>query len=527
MLVVLRRPVALGIAASIAIAIGSYGAGATRYRGGLMEQAGLKFLTFGHGRALMEVLLTLGVVALVIAWLLLGRVCRTGAQMRHATWLWAGPLALSAPIMSRDVYSYLVQGAMHRDGVDPYVYGPAANPGNYLWEVSHDWRNTTTPYGPLHLWLGKAVTSITGENITAGVIAFRLLAVAGFVLIVWSLPRIAVCLGSNPAFALWLGAANPVVLLHLIGGMHNEALMVGLVSLGLVVLLSSRGSTFPTGSRGSEAIAITAAVALIALAVSLKATAAIVLPFTVWMILDRLRRCNSTDGTGSTASTVRLTGLFLVAGAWALGVTVAVIHLVTVASGSNWGWVRAVSGNTKVVNPLAVPTLAAELVTPFIQLVEPAFSFNTALAATRTVFSLVMLAGLIASWWVFRPVVNAALVANDRRALSGATTAYAVAFTANTVTLPWYYVSLLTLAGVVNAPRWLNKLLVGASTVIALAFLGGGNHRLYDPWFLLAAPIIGFLAATKTPLLEPAGSLREPRDHGAHQSGALAATHQG
>ena len=134
------------------------------------------------------------------------------------------------------------------------------------------------------------------------------------------------------------------MLLHLIGGMHNEALMVGLVSLGLVVLLSSRRSTFPTGSRGSEAIAITAAVALIALAVSLKATAAIVLPFTVWMILDRLRRCNSTDGTGSTASTVRLTGLFLVAGAWALGVTVAVIHLVTVASGSNWGWVRAVSG---------------------------------------------------------------------------------------------------------------------------------------------------------------------------------------
>ena len=155
MLVVLRRPVALGIAASIAIAIGSYGAGATRYRGGLMEQAGLKFLTFGHGRALMEVLLTLGVVALVIAWLLLGRVCRTGAQMRHATWLWAGPLALSAPIMSRDVYSYLVQGAMHRDGVDPYVYGPAANPGNYLWEVSHDWRNTTTRTGRCIFGLAK------------------------------------------------------------------------------------------------------------------------------------------------------------------------------------------------------------------------------------------------------------------------------------------------------------------------------------------------------------------------------------
>ena len=520
----MRRSVALGIAASIAIAIGSYGAGATRYRGGLMENAGLKFLTFGHGRALMEILLTAGVVALVVAWLVVGQMRLTGAQMRHVTWLWAGPLALSAPIMSRDVYSYLVQGAMHRDGVDPYVYGPAANPGSYLWEVSHDWRNTTTPYGPLHLWLGKTVTSITGESVTAGVVAFRLFALAGFALIAWSLPRIAASLGSSPSFALWLGAANPVVLLHLIGGMHNEALMVGLVSLGLVILMSVQGSSSPTGSRGTEAVAITAAVALIALAVSLKATAAIVLPFAVWMIFDRLRRRGSTSGTGGT---VRVTGLFIAAGAWALGVTVTVIHLVTVASGSNWGWVAAVSGNTKVVNPLAAPTLVAELVTPLVQLFEPTFRFNAALGATRTVFSLVMLAGLIASWWLFRPAPHRGLEANDSCALTGAAAAYAVAFTANAVTLPWYYVSLLTLAGVMHAPRWAQKVLVGASTVIALAFLGGGNHRLYDPWFLLVAPIIGAWAAAKTPLPERGGSLREPGDHAAHQSGGLAVTHQG
>ena len=516
-----RCPVALGIAGSTAIAIGSYGAGATRYRGGLMENAGLKFLTFGHGRALMEILLTAGVVALVVAWLVVGRMRLTGAQMRHVTWLWAGPLALSAPIMSRDVYSYLVQGAMHRDGVDPYVYGPAANPGTYLWEVSHDWRNTTTPYGPLHLWLGKAVTSITGESVTAGVVAFRLFALAGFAFIVWSLPRIAASLGSSPSFALWLGAANPVVLLHLIGGMHNEALMVGLVSLGLVILLSVQDSSSPTGSKGTEAIAITAAVALIALAVSLKATAAIVLPFAVWMIFDRLRR------RGSTGGTVRVAGLFIAAGAWALSVTVAVIHLVTVASGSNWGWVAAVSGNTKVVNPLAAPTLVAELVTPLVQLFEPTFRFNAALGATRTVFSLVMLAGLIASWWLFRPAPYRELEANDSRALTGAAAAYAVAFTANAVTLPWYYVSLLTLSGVVHAPRWAQQVLVAVSTLIALAFLGGGNHRLYDPWFLLAAPIIGAWAAAKTPLPERGGLLREPGDHAAHQSGDLAVTHQG
>ena len=42
---------------------------------------------------------------------------------------WAIPLALAAPLFSRDVYSYLMQGAMVRDGFDPYTEGAAANPG--------------------------------------------------------------------------------------------------------------------------------------------------------------------------------------------------------------------------------------------------------------------------------------------------------------------------------------------------------------------------------------------------------------
>ncbi len=33
--------------------------------------------------------------------------------------------------------------------------------------------------------------------------------------------------------ALWLGAMNPLVILHLVGGIHNEALMLGLMLVGL------------------------------------------------------------------------------------------------------------------------------------------------------------------------------------------------------------------------------------------------------------------------------------------------------
>ena len=99
-----------------------------------------------------------------------------------------------------------------------------------LLEVSADWRNTTTPYGPLHLGIGEVITRLVGDNITVGVILYRMVCLLGFAAIVWSIPRIARELGANPAFAQWLGVLNPLVLLHLIAGMHNEALMVGLVS---------------------------------------------------------------------------------------------------------------------------------------------------------------------------------------------------------------------------------------------------------------------------------------------------------
>ena len=54
-------------------------------------------------------------------------------------------------------------------------------------------------------------------------------------LIVWALPRLARICGFDPVAALWLGALNPLVLFHLIGGGHNEALMLGAMLAGMVI----------------------------------------------------------------------------------------------------------------------------------------------------------------------------------------------------------------------------------------------------------------------------------------------------
>ena len=43
--------------------------------------------------------------------------------MIATTGFWLAPLLLSVPVFSRDTYSYLAQGALLRDGFDPYLVG--------------------------------------------------------------------------------------------------------------------------------------------------------------------------------------------------------------------------------------------------------------------------------------------------------------------------------------------------------------------------------------------------------------------
>ena len=277
--------------------------------------------------------------------------------------------------------------------------------------------------------------------------------------------------------------------------------MVGLVSVGLLWCLRSRWCT--------------PGIALIALAVSLKATAAVALPFVVWLMVKR-----------RSATTLGAAGMLVACGAWALAVNVAVIQLVTWASGTTWGWLEEITGNSKVINPLAGPTLATELITPVLQLVDDTFRYNTALTWTRTIFSALMLVGLAVVWWIFRPRRGEDY---ERRAVAGTTAAYAVAFATNAVTLPWYYASVISLAGTFKPPAWVVRVTVGASIVVALAFKGSGNHRLYDAWFLALAAIGAVVAvewlfrdASKTPWPARDESPRGPSGREAHQQDAPA-----
>ena len=463
------RALPLGLSASCILLFASFSGGATRNRGGLLEALNIGFLSYGHGRNLGLALYWVGIFLLAAAWVLAGRTIirpqltnprpKGGLRdIQRILFAWVTPLVFAGPLASRDVYSYLMQGAMVRDGFDPSTEGAAVNPGPFLLEVSQDWRNTTTPYGPLHLWIGELVTGLVGDNVTAGVAAYKVLSLLGFITIAWSIPRIASKLGADPAVALWLGVANPVIILHLIGGMHNESLMVGLVSIGLLAALNRH---------------FHAALLLVGTAVAMKATAVIAAPFIVWMMLHYYAPKGS--------SKWRSLFVFVLSGLTALVEIIAAVALITWISGTSWGWLSQVSGNSKVINPLAGPTLATDVIFPAVQIFMPDASYNAILAVLRSIAMVCMLIGLVAVWWLCRK--------DDRDAVMGTAAAYQVAFVFNAVTLPWYYASIFTLMGTFRPPLWLIKFASGVALFIGVSFSGDGNHQLYN-WFWVIGMIV-------------------------------------
>jgi len=224
--------------------------------------------------------------------------------------IWAVPLLVAPPLFSRDVYTYAAQGEMMSHHINPYAYGPevlGATPFNTMADAV--WSGTESPYGPTFLSADGVLDQASGHQILADLVLLRLLEVGGIALMVAATPILARSLKRDPAHAVLLGAGSPLVLLSLVAGAHNEALMVGLLMAGLAV--ARRFGTVP-------------GVILCALAAGVKSPAALGVLFLGWV------------WAGPGASTRRRIAHTLGAGLIAL----ATLEVMSLISGTGWGWVR-------------------------------------------------------------------------------------------------------------------------------------------------------------------------------------------
>ena len=175
------------------------------------------------------------VVLLVDAWFRL----RPGLYLDFKHWavglIWSLPLLLAPPIFSHDAYSYAAQGWLLHNGLNPYETPVSVLPGAFADQVAWVWRYTPAPYGPLSLQISHLMVVLGGLNPYYSTLLMRIPALIGVVLIVYFLPRLAARLGADVQLAAWFSTINPLLIIDLVGGMHNDSLMIGLIIVALYI----------------------------------------------------------------------------------------------------------------------------------------------------------------------------------------------------------------------------------------------------------------------------------------------------
>ena len=180
--------------------------------------------------------------------------------------------ALAPPLLSQDVFSYIAYarlGAEH--GLDPYTHSPldiAADPV-FAFAGSKD---AVSVYGPLFTLPSYALAPLGVAGAFWVMKALTAAASLGVVALVW---RGAERLGRDPRAPALLVGLSPLVLVHVVGAAHNEALVLLLATAGVYAFICARPAAAGAWSTAAAGV---------------KASAAIVVPYLVLASRPRLRR---------------------------------------------------------------------------------------------------------------------------------------------------------------------------------------------------------------------------------------------
>jgi hypothetical protein len=196
---------------------------------------------------------------------------------------------LAPPLLSHDVFSYIAYARLGvANHLNPYTHAPLDIPNDpgFTHAGSID---ASSAYGPVFTLLTYPLSPL---GVPAAFWILKVVAALsslGVVALVW---RIAQRLGRDPLVPALAVGLNPLVLVHVVGGAHNEALTLLITMAGVLLWLS------PRAERG---------VAAAAFAAGIKASAVIPVPFLA--LADRASALRRVAAAGAAAIAVALVGL--------------------------------------------------------------------------------------------------------------------------------------------------------------------------------------------------------------------------
>jgi hypothetical protein len=273
-----------------------------------------------------------------------------------------------------------------------------------------------------------------GDTLAGTVAALRVIAVAGVAVTAAALPVLARHAGVDPARATWLTLACPLVAVHLVSGTHNDAVMLGLLVAGLAVVAKSSGAR----ERWPALWPLIAGGALLGLAVAVKATAVVVVPFAVLAAAPPRSALRALWRPGAAVT----------------GAAAGALAVVSLAAGRGFGWIAGLTRSGDSVEWTSPSTAVGMTVNYLGHLVGQRWH---AVPVTRLIGMVVLVAVLVALWWRARA----------GNALLGAGFALAATVVLAPVFHPWY-------------ATW---------PLAVLAATWTGSDMLFDRWLLIPVSV--------------------------------------
>jgi hypothetical protein len=192
-------------------------------------------------------------------------------------------LLLSPPMQLTDLFNYLGYarlGALHH--LNPYTHTIRQEIFDPVYGFS-SWHNLRSPYGPLFIALTYPLALI---SLPLAYWALKLATVVLALAFVALVGQIARQLGRDPRFPVAFVALNPIFLIYAVEGFHNDFFM-------LVPMLGAASLVLARRDRSAGAVLM--------LAVAVKFTAVILLPFLLVAVHTRQRRAQVLAGAAACA----------------------------------------------------------------------------------------------------------------------------------------------------------------------------------------------------------------------------------
>ena len=158
-------------------------------------------------------------------------------QVKVFAFVLAHVFTFMLPLLSNDIFSYLVFGDAVNKGADVYTNAQCTHFSSFYHYITGIWTTSTCAYGPVVLLLAMLATWIAAGKIMLALAIYKIMVLVFALVFIEVAARICSVLKAPVACFTFI-VLNPVLLLQGVGQLHADLVAITFVIIGIYMLLT-------------------------------------------------------------------------------------------------------------------------------------------------------------------------------------------------------------------------------------------------------------------------------------------------